>query len=497
MRIPIDRENTTPIYRQVEQFIREGILSGSLAAEQRLPASRQLGADLGINRLTIEKAYGELEAKGLIYTRIGSGTFVSAQHYTEENTQSENGSISLPKWQDDLGQFMPLVLFKDEDELLLEMNHPDPISFSSGIGDANLFPVDEFRKVIHGVLKRDGMTALDYGDKEGYLPLRQMIVQILGSQGLHTKVEHVMITAGSQQAISLISQILLKPGDTVLVEKPTYSGALNLFRSIGVKIVSIPVDEKGMLVEQLEDTLRAHRPQLIYTIPNFQNPTGACMNGSRRRHLVALADQYNVPILEDDFVGDLRYDGFANPSLKALDSGGRVIYVSTFSKMLMPGLRMGYIVTEGPLFERLVEWKVVNDLATSSLLQRALESYVTVGRYQAHLRRATLMYGKRCEAMIKAIHNHLPVDIRFTRPQGGLFIWLQLPESIEAEELLAIACQQGVGFTVGNQFFVDPDEGRHCLRLNFVAQTPDRIELGIIRLSESIQQVLHQKNGSY
>jgi GntR family transcriptional regulator / MocR family aminotransferase len=496
MRIPIDRESDVPIYRQVQDYISEGILAGSLTAEMQLPASRKLGSDLGINRLTIEKAYGELEAQGLIYTRAGSGTFVAKRPIADRQICQSNGRISLPAWQKDLGAFMPLVLYRDEDEILREINHDDPITFASGIGDANLFPVDDFRKVIQGVLKRDGMTALEYGDKEGYRPLREMIVQILGSQGLHTQIEHVMVTAGSQQAISLISQILLKPGDTVVVEKPTYGGALNLFRSIGANIVSVPVDEKGMVVEQLAPLLAAHQPKLIYTIPNFQNPTGACMNGSRRRMLVALADQYNVPILEDDFVGDLRYEGFANPSLKALDPGGRVIYVSTFSKMLMPGLRMGYIVTEGPLFERLVEWKVVNDLATSSLLQRALESYVTVGRYQGHLRRATMMYGKRCEAMIQAIHHHLPVDVKFTRPMGGLFIWLELPEMITAAELLPVACKLGVGFTVGNPFYVNPDEGKQFLRLNIVAQTPERIELGIIRLNEAIRELMHQKGYS-
>jgi GntR family transcriptional regulator/MocR family aminotransferase len=278
------------------------------------------------------------------------------------------------------------------------------------------------------------------------------------------------------------------------VEKPTYGGALSLFKSLGVNIIGVPVDENGMQVERLENVLRTHHPKMIYTIPNFQNPTGACMSGQRRRQLISLADQYNIPIIEDDFVGDLRYEGHSKPALKALDPGGRVVYISTFSKMLMPGLRMGYIVTEGPLFTRLVVWKVVNDLATSNLLQRALEAYVTVGRYQAHLRRATQMYGKRCEAMIKAIHKHFPVDVRFTRPQGGLFIWLSLPEPLSARELLPLACKKGVGFTVGNQFFPDTQDGEHSLRLNFVAQTPERIEEGIIRLRDAVRELQEKTN---
>jgi GntR family transcriptional regulator/MocR family aminotransferase len=495
MRIPIDRESDVPVYHQVEEFIRQGILSGSLQAETRLPASRRLGADLGINRITIEKAYGELEAKGLIYTRMGSGTYVSTQQRFQEGSRTPNGKISLPMWQDKFANPAMPGLAEDEDLLLLASGHPDPISFSTGIGDANLFPVDDFRKVIQAVLKRDGMAALEYGEREGYQPLRSMIVQILASQGVQTQAENVLITAGSQQAISLVSQTILHAGDVVLVEKPTYGGALSLFKALGAIPIGLPVDENGMQVDQLENALRMHHPKMIYTIPNFQNPTGACMSGQRRRKLISLADQYNIPILEDDFVGDLRYEGFAKPALKSLDPGGRVIYISTFSKMLMPGLRMGYIVTEGPLFKRLVEWKVLNDLASSNLLQRALESYVTVGRYQAHLRKATQMYGKRCETVIKAIHSYLPVDVRFTRPQGGLFIWLRLPENLSAQELLPLAIKKGVSFTVGNPFFPDPQEGEHCLRLNFVAEPPDRIEQGIIRLSEAIQQLQQQKSG--
>jgi GntR family transcriptional regulator / MocR family aminotransferase len=490
MRIPIDRESEMPVYRQIETFFLHGISTGSLKPGMRLPASRALGADLGINRLTIEKAYSELEAKGLVYSRIGSGTYVSPQHEFEDAPFTENGKIRLPVWQGTVLQQKDIPAALDEDSALIQAGHARPISFSTGIGDANLFPVDDFRKVLSQVLRRDGINALDYGEKAGYQPLRETIAQILASQGLHTRAERILITGGSQQAIALVSQILLKPGDTVLVEKPTYGGALNLFRSLEANIIGIPVDENGMQVERLEKMMKIHHPNLIYTIPNFQNPTGACMSGQRRRMLITLADQYNVPILEDDFVGDLRYEGFGIPALKALDPGGRVIYISTFSKMVMPGLRMGYIVTEEPLLDTLINWKVITDLASSSLIQRALQAYVTVGRYQAHLRRAMQMYGKRCESMIRAIHKYMPVDVRFTRPQGGLFIWLTLPDSVNVDELFALACKNGISFTIGRAFYDDAEEGKHNLRLNFVAQPPEKIEEGIQRLADCIRQLM-------
>ena len=490
MRIPLDRESKIPVYRQIELFFRQGILSGSLKPGVRLPASRALGTDLGVNRLTIEKAYGELEANGLVYSRIGSGTYVSPRHDFEETPFNENGKVRLPVWQETVVLQKEIPPSTDEDLALLQAGHPDPISFSTGIGDANLFPVEDFRKVLQQVLRRDGISALDYGERAGYQPLRETIAQILASQGLHTHPERILITGGSQQAIALISQILIKPGDTVLVEKPTYGGALNLFRALGANIVDIPVDENGMQVERVEKILKIHHPNMIYTIPNFQNPTGACMSGQRRRQLIALADQYNVPILEDDFVGDLRYEGYGIPALKALDPGGRVIYISTFSKMVMPGLRMGYIVTEGPLLEKLVDWKVISDLASSSLIQRALQAYVTVGRYQSHLRKAVQMYGKRNNAMQHAIQRYMPVDVRFTRPQGGLFVWLTLPDRVRVDELFTLACKSGVSFTPGPVFFSDPMDGRQYLRLNFVAQPPDRIEIGMQRLGNCIRQLM-------
>jgi GntR family transcriptional regulator/MocR family aminotransferase len=241
-----------------------------------------------------------------------------------------------------------------------------------------------------------------------------------------------------------------------------------------------------MRVDLLEKQLQQHHPKLVYTIPNFHNPTGTCLSGARRHELIILADRYNVPIFEDDFVGDLRYEGRAQPALKALDPGGRVIHVSTFSKMLMPGLRVGFLVADGPVYDGLVKFKRVNDLATSSLIQRALHDYVTVGRYQAHLRRSSLIFRKRRDAMLASIQHHLPDGIELDTPLGGLFIWLKLPEKISADELLPRAIQNGVDFMPGSGFFLDGIEGANWLRLNFVVQDEGKIEEGIQRLARAL-----------
>jgi GntR family transcriptional regulator/MocR family aminotransferase len=489
MRIPLDRQSSIPLYQQIETYLRQGILSGSLAADTRLPASRQLAHDLGVNRLTVENAYAELEIEGLIYSKMGSGTYVLPASPLLTLPQAGSGA-SWPLWQQSIEFQSRATKRKPADEIFKgTAQAPHLISFASGIGDAHLFPAEDFRKVLQTVMRRDGIAALDYGEPNGHAPLRETITHILASQGLQTRPENVLITAGSQQALSLVSQLLLKPGDVILVESPTYSGALDLFRALNFQVVGIPVDNHGMQVERLEKLMQQHHPKLIYTIPNFHNPTGTCLSTARRRQLIILADRYNIPILEDDFVGDLRYEGRTQPALKALDPGGRVIYVSTFSKILMPGLRVGFLVSEGPVYNSLVDFKRVNDLATSTLVQRALEAYVTVGRYQSHLRRSCQIFHKRRDVMLSAIQRYLPTEVHLDSPQGGMFIWLQLPDKLSSEKLFPLAWQEGVTFAPGNEFFPDALGGRNWLRLNFVAQAPDQIEEGFKRLGKAVQRL--------
>ena len=488
MRIPLDRRSQIPLYQQIKSHFQQGILSGSLAPDTRLPASRQLAHDLGVNRITVETAYSELEADGLIFAKVGSGTYVSPS-LPLHPSPIDTFDAAWPLWQLNVQTGNKTSRDDERDEIQEKDLHPHPISFAGGTSASQMFPADEFRKVLQAVMRRDGIAALDYGESSGYGPLRSTIAHVLASQGLQAQPENILITAGSQQAISLASQLLLRPGDTILVESPTYSGALELFRALNFVIVSVPVDEQGMQVENLERLLQQHHPKLIYTIPNFHNPTGTCLSASRRRELILLADRYNVPILEDDFVGDLRYDGRAQPSLKALDPGGRVIYTSTFSKMLMPGLRVGFLLIEGPIYESLVNFKHVNDLATSTLIQRALEAYVTVGRYQMHLRRSCQIFRKRRDVMVAAIHRYLPASIQFETPQGGLFVWIRLPDEISSDILLPLACKEGVDFVPGNKFFPDSTQGKNWMRLNFVVQPPDEIEEGVKRLGKAIEQV--------
>ena len=490
MRIPLNRDSSDPLYRQIQRFIQKQIQSGGLPAGTRLPSSRDLSSSLGVSRITVINAYAELEAEGLVYSRTGSGTYVAFHLSAIPDAIPDRVSPGdWPLWQQELLSRTWLPAQRELTGLVTSLTHPDLISFASGLGASELYPADDFRKTMQRVLRRDSREAYGYGDRAGYPPLRSTIALILSNQGIPTSPDEVLITSGSQQAISLVGRLLTRPGDVVLVESPTYIGAIDLFRFLDVRLLGVSMDENGMVIDEVERALASARPRLIYTIPNFNNPTGICLSGVRRRQLIALAERYNVPILEDDCFGDLRYEGRAQPALKALDPGGCVLYTNTFSKMLMPGLRVGYLVASGPVYDRLLACKQATDLATSHPTQRVLESYVSVGRYRNHLRRACRIYRRRRDAMVSALKLYMPAGVKWRLPQGGLYIWLQLPDELSANELYPIAGEEGVTFAPGSIFY-PCERVQPFLRLNFAVHPPEIIEKGVQRLGHAIERYL-------
>lgn len=487
MRIPINFKSDIPLYQQIETYLRQGILSGNLPSGVQLPASRQLCQEIGVSRVTVENAYSILESDGLVTRRSGSGTYVLSPD-THQSSPYPSKSPSWPLWQQELQMDHPASAPSGAASRSELRQHPVPIEFT-GFGDARRFPCKDFYRAVREVMNRDGVAALQVAEPGGYAPLRETIAQLLSSQGIQARPESILITSGSQQALGLISQILLKPGDSILVESPTYNTALELFTAQKIKLIGCPIDADGLQVGSVETLLQQHHPKLIYTIPTFQNPSGACLSSIRRRQLIALANCYNIPILEDDFAGELCYDGRALPALKALDLNGNVIYVGTFSKILMPGLRIGFIAADGPIYDRLVFQKQIFDLATSTLMQRALDVYVTIGRYQAHVHRSCQVYRRRRDAILAAIQQYLPSDTLVDPPKGGLFVWLEMPDGISTSQLLPLALEEGVVYAPGTRFFPDPARGDRYLRLNFATQTPDEIQEGIRRLARAIRRL--------
>ncbi len=495
MEIPLDRDSALPLYLQIQQHLTRLIREGALAPHTPLPATRQLAADLGVNRITVSNAYAELEAAGLVYAQTGRGTFVGELPTGTPLNRAPAQDDTQPLWQQALAA-RPLPSTDGQWRRLMgQANGPGVISFAGGVPDLDTFPVDDFRKAMQAVFSRDGQAALDYDPVQGYPPLREAIARFLGEQGIAVGADEIFIASGSQQALSLAAMALCRPGDTVLVESPTYANALQLFRWLETRLVGIPMDDEGMRVDLLEHLLQHQRPRLLYTIPTFHNPTGATLSGRRRRELLALAGRYGLPVIEDDYLGDLRYDGAREPSLRALDRDGNVIHVSTFSKMLMPGPRVGYVLARGPLLERLVDLKRQTDLGTSGLIQRALEVYIGEGRWRAHTRRVSRVYRGRRDAMAAAMQQHFPPQAQWSTPKGGFFVWVRLPEGVSIHDLYRAALERGVAFAPGPLFFPGPP-AYPAFRLSFAGHPPERIAEGIERLSEALREVLGRERSA-
>jgi GntR family transcriptional regulator/MocR family aminotransferase len=436
----------------------------------------------------VNNSYAELESWGLVYCRQGSGIFVASAPQIS-NKEEFVATHDWPTWQKRL-QPPDWHPCSQTDIRPADFDiDKEFISFSMKTTAEDLSPTTDFLKALKETIQSEGPLALGEGqDAAGFVPLRVTIAEILNSDGIPAQPENIVITSGSQQALNLIARLLLNPGDIVLVESPTYNLAIDLFRSLNVRLQGIPVDEKGMQVDKVEDILRRIRPRLIFTVPTFHNPTGTCMIVDRRRRLVALAARYDIPILEDDFIGNLRYEGPHEPALKSLAPAGRIIYVGTFSKVLMPAVRVGFIVAEGPIYNCLRASKHISDIGTSDLLQRALYRYLTVYRYQANLRRLCKAYSHCRDTMLEAIRHYLPTGTKWLTPKGGRYLWLQLPANLSADELFQVAIEEGVSFVPGSYFFPEQHFPSH-LRLNFAINSPEFIEEGIKRLALAIKRL--------
>ncbi|MBV9579952.1 MAG: PLP-dependent aminotransferase family protein [Chloroflexi bacterium] len=380
-------------------------------------------------------------------------------------------------------------------EILKVTAQPDVISLAGGLPAPELFPVDEYRRAFEWVLESDGALALQYGPSEGYLPLRTLLAERLSGFGIGCTADDILITNGSQQALDLIARIMLDPGDAVMLENPTYLGALQAFNQYQATYAVVPMDDDGLQVDDAERVLAqsaasGRRIKLIYTVPNFQNPTGRTLSLARRHQLVDLASRYGVPIVEDDPYGELRYEGEHLPTLKSLDTAGCVIYLGTFSKILAPGLRLGWVVAGPEAMEVLLHGKQPADLHTGMIQQMATcEVARTPGFLEDRVARIRAFYKERRDVMLRAIEEHFPADARFTRPAGGMFVWAELPEDVNTRDLLVDAVQQKVAFVPGQGFHPD-NSGINTMRLNFSNVAPDQLREGVRRLGVAIQRRL-------
>ena len=492
-------ESHVPLYVQLRDQLRALVHSGDLRPGDRIPASRELALMLGVHRTTVANAYAELESEGLIQGHVGRGTFISGNgnglKLSPPPPPVLNGNGHGIRWE---------LLFADErgEEILnrLTASAPtDALSFVMARPAEEYFPVEELQLCVNAVLRREARDVLRLGCTDGYAPLREALLDLLRGEGFSVKDENLLITGGCQQSLDLISKAFVRPGDSLILENPTYPGSVAIFNGARARCLGVPVRNHaapgtslGIDLEALEATLAANRVKLIVLTPDFQNPTGTSMPLASRRKVLDLASRYQVPVVEDHIYARLHTLEERIPSLKQLDRSNLVIHIDSFTKVAFPGLRVGWIVAPPAAIERLRLVKQTTDLHTDQLAQATLAEFLRRGMFSRHLAKMRKVYASRLQALEEALRRHMPEDTRWTHPDGGMCLWLELPPGFDANELLIHARERGVLFAPGRYFYVQSPLP-NTLRLGFANLDEKQIARGVAMLAELLRVEMRKR----
>jgi DNA-binding transcriptional MocR family regulator len=471
-KLKFQRGRSPSLYSQLVEALESAIERDDLTAGARLPSERALAAQLKLSRTTVVNAYRELEARGLLRSHVGRGTFVCARPEPTDAPFAWRGKVSA---------FAQLNADPALRNLHLDTLNSKLISFAAGIPAIECFPLADYRRLLEKVLKERSDAVLGMGPTEGQAPLRKAIAARMG-----TRPERVLILSGSQQGLDLIARCLLDAGDTVVLDRPGYVGAIQTFRAAGAKLVGW--DTLRGDIDELEDLFLRYRPKFLYTNPTFQNPTGKVFTLRERRDLLRLAVRYRIPIIEDDPYRETYLDSAPPPpTLYELDEHNIVIHHSTFSKMLAPGLRLGWLAASEYVVDQLALIKQRENLFTEGLGQLVVAEFLRSGLFDAHLARLRREHAHRRDLMAAAFERYLPARLlTYARPKGGLYYWCRLGQGMRGWQLLQQAIASGVVFANGEIFYAD-EAGAHELRICFASQPADKIEEGIKRLAASLK----------
>jgi len=481
--ITIDTKSRRPLFEQIVEQVRSMIESGGLKEGEKLPSTRKLAENIGVNRATVYRAYEELWAAG--YIEAVAGGYSRVRKRIDPVQKNEDTSGDCFDWN---GHLSDAFLSISESRLFSFAQLGKLIDFRSLSPDSDLLPVEDFRRSMNAVIQSEGPSILQYGDPSGYRLLREFLARQMKQHGIQALADEIVLTNGMQNGIELVCRLLTNPGDLVLVESPTYASALSLMNYLGVKVHGVPMTAEGIDLNELETALRKLKPKLIYSMPTFHNPTGISTSQSHRERLLGICERYGVPLVEDGFEEEMKYFGKAVLPVKSMDRKQQVIYLGTFSKVLFPGLRIGWIVAPGTLAEKLKWMKEVTDLSGSPLMQAAVFRFCDQGFYELHKKRIHRAYRKRMQVALAACREFLPPElVLFTKPEGGYLIWLTTCFHIEREaELNQKFIEAGVAVSLGSRFFaVDPEEAH--FRVSIAHRKEDEIVAGIKRIGEVIQ----------
>jgi 2-aminoadipate transaminase len=469
----LDPASDTPLYRQLADVLRASIEQGVIASGEKLPPTRELAGHLGLNRTTVSAAYALLEEAGLIDGQVGRGSFVVHQG---------NG---VKRERMDWEAILPPV-----ESGLIAPNQDVEINFANSRPAADAFPIAEFRQLTKETIEgAAAVEILQLGSPHGYAPLRRYLLEQAVNENVARHGDDLMITSGCQQALDLLARLLARMHKPVAMEDPVYHGQLRVFARAGVETVGVATDGAGLNVDALEMVFRERKPGALILTPSFQNPTGATLSLERRKRVIEIAQRHGAALIENDIYSELRYGGEALPTLKQLDATGNTILLRSYSKVSFPGLRVGWVIAPRPVIARLAEWKQLSDLHSDRLSQAVLLRFAESGELQAHLERTRRDGAKRLQALLRACQKYLPASAKFTRPDGGMNLWIEMPAPLTSEQLLERVEERGVTFLPGSYFSAQHAHGR-SLRISFGGLTPDEITRGIRIIGEAAKEQL-------
>ena len=477
--ISLNQASDVPLYKQLADAVSDLIANTDVQTGEKLPPTRELAGQLGLNRTTVSAAYALLEQAGLIEGHVGRGSFVARRHTSEA---APDYSSSLPK---DWNAILPPL------EPAFPSAHHVDISFASSRPAQDEFPLTQFRRLSKQVIDSpEAGEILQLGSAHGYAPLRRYLMEQSCAAGIARASDDLMITNGCQQALDLLARLFGSHGARVALEDPGYHGMLRVFSRAGADLVSVSVDHSGMETDALEEAVRRQNPQLVIVTPSFQNPTGATLPLERRKRIVSLAGRYGFVLVENDIYSELRYKGKPLPTLKELDETGNTILLRSYSKVSFPGLRVGWLIAPRPVVARLAEAKQISDLHSDQLSQAVLLRFAESGELARHLERTRVAGAERLEAALAAARTFLPAGAAFTRPEGGMSLWIELPAPLTAEALLNRVQEQGVNFLPGRYFSARPAHHQRSLRISFGSLSPEQITRGIRLIGQTAAEEL-------
>ncbi|MEW5981321.1 MAG: PLP-dependent aminotransferase family protein [Acidobacteriota bacterium] len=488
--VAVDKTSGVPVYRQICDRVACLIDAGTLAPGDRLPPTRVMARTAGVHRSSVLRAYGELWALGYLESRPGSYTTIRRRAPPTASVPG-NGGSSLD-WAAITNPAIRAVRAGSDNLVSQSPTPPNVIDLSRLSADRRLTPIEDVRRSIRMVLADEGRELLDYGDPAGYRPLREAIARHMRVHGVAVEADEVVVTAGAQHALDLVHRLLAAPGARVIVESPTYSAALSLMRLHGVDPVEVPMGPDGMDLDRVAGAMRRAKPAFVYTMPSFQNPTGVTTSHAHRERLLALGESHKVPIVEDGFEEEMKYFGKAALPIKSIDRRGIVIYVGTFSKVVFPGLRLGWIAAPRACIERVVAVARASCLSGNPLAQAVAARFCQSGRYEAHLRRIHTVYRRRMQTMLAGLAGHMPDGVEWTTPTGGYTLWLTVKDRRVSEvALYQRLLGGGVKVSPGRVFFAAPPRGA-AFRVSIACVTDEEIAEATRRLGQALARALHE-----